>query len=288
MKTKSVLFSVLIAALFNSCDVVDGPYGVPIINGGTDTNTVINKVLVEDFTGHTCKFCPNAHREAERLQAIYGKRILVLGNHSGPFAKPEVTSGGIPIYPDSSFIYDFRNTISTAISTDFGIIALGYPKGMVNRSKDNSNNLILEWSAWEGAIDKALAKPVLAGLKMTTTYDAGSKNISCSIVTEVLQDMTDNLQLAMYIVEDSIVNWQKDGTVKERNYMHRHVLRGSLNGEYGVDLGAGLLEGTKITKTASATLLPADANPTHVSIYAVLTNAVTKEVIQVEEQKIIP
>jgi hypothetical protein len=287
MKTKSVLFVALIASIFSSCDVVDGPYGVPINNGGADTNTVSNKVLVEDFTGHTCVFCPDAHREAERLQAIYGKRILVLGNHSGFFANPKVTSGGVPIYPDSSFSYDFRNPISTAISTDFGIIALGYPKGMINRSKDNSNNLIIEWSAWEAAIDKALAKPVLAGLEMTTTYDAGSKNISCSVVTEVLQDMADNLQLAMYVVEDSIVNWQKDGSVNERNYIHRHVLRGSLNGAYGIDLGAGLLEGTKITKTASATLSPADANPTHVSIYAVLTNAVTKEVIQVEEQKII-
>jgi len=279
-KKINILF-LLAAIAFNSCDTVDGPYGIPTGSTGGSGDSIVKKVLLEDFTGHTCVYCPDSHREAARLKTIYGDRLAVLSVHSGYFAKPQV-------YPDSSFSYDFRNPISTAIATDFGVINLSYPKGMIDRANNSSGNKILEWASWESAVADRLNQPAVAGLKITNTYLASSRTITSSIETKIVKNITNNVKLAVYFVEDSVIKWQKDNTSIVEFYVHRDVLRGSLNGVYGDDLGANLTTGTTINKTFSDVLTPLDADASKTYIYAILTDAVTKEVLQVEVKKLIP
>ncbi len=64
-------------------------------------------------------------------------------------------------------------------------------------------------------------------------------------------------------------------------------MRGSLNGSWGETLG-NLNAGQENNKTYSAALPKPDIKPEQVYIYAILYNETTKEVIQVEEKKLLP
>ena len=82
---------ILLAASFlfmASCDEIDGPYGVKGTGGTDTTENVVRKVLIEDFTGHTCQACPNAHREATRLHNLLGEKVVTIAIHAAVWAIP--------------------------------------------------------------------------------------------------------------------------------------------------------------------------------------------------------
>ncbi len=279
MKIQHILLS-LSLLLTASCDKIEGPYGVSSGTGVDTTEDVVRKVLIEDFTGHTCQACPNAHREATRLHNLLGEQLVVLAIHADFWADP---------YPAGApyFTYDFRNAVSTQIATDFNVIGQPFPKGMVNRmlNTSTSSQLILDWGNWDPKVSEWLAIPADAGLEITPAYDNVNREITAEVNVKVINELTDPVSLAVYFSEDSILQWQKDGSTNVQNYIHNHVLRGSLNGVYGESLGAQAA-GTEITRTYTGTLAPADAVAEHVHLVAVLMNETTKEIIQVEEVKL--
>ena len=277
----SLLFIACAFTGFQACDEIEGPYGTSG-NNVVPEDSVVRKVLIEDFTGHTCQACPNAHRKATDLLNTYGEKLVVLAIHADFWAAP---------YPSGApyFTYDFRNAVSTQITTDFGVIGQPFPKGMVNRMLDSvtGNRLILDWSAWASRLSDWYSRPADAGIDMSATYNAGNRNISASVDVKILKDLSNPSKLAVYFIEDSIIQWQKDGSTNVQSYVHNHVLRGSLNGTYGEDIGT-LNAGDEVSRTYSNTLTPNDAVPEKVKLVAILTDAVTKEVIQVEEIDLLP
>lgn len=282
---KKILFILgSITLLFlSSCDKVNGPYGVPVTTSVNTGDSIVRKVLLEDFTGHTCVNCPKAHREADRLLGIYGSKLIVLDIHAGQFAYPQ---GGF-------YTADFQNPISTGIATDFAIINLPFPTGMVNRHLNSTgSNYDLDYALWEANIDTMLNRAPDAGIKLSNSFSSTDSTMSSSITVTIVNNYSNHLQLAVYFVEDSIIAYQKDNSINPPfdvpNYVHKHMLRGSFNGTYGEDLGGNLSAGQLINKSYSTKLIPASANPSHVSICAVLTDVSTKQVVQVEETKLIP
>ncbi|MBK9637077.1 MAG: Omp28-related outer membrane protein [Bacteroidetes bacterium] len=279
---KKIQYTILLFAItiLAACDKIEGPYGVTGTGGPIGGDSIVQKVLLEDFTGHTCQACPNAHREAKRLHDIYGERLVILAVHADFWAAP---------YPPNApyFTYDFRNSVSTQIATDFNVIGQPFPKGMVQRmlNPGTSDQLIIDWAGWESKIfdwSNILAK---AGLEITPSYNSGNNSMSAEVKIKVVSDIADGAYLAVYFSEDSIVKWQKDGSINDSTYVHNHVLRGSFNGMLGEDLGV-LSTGDEITKNYSTTLTPSDVDVNHVYLVAVLSNLLTKEVIQVEEVKL--
>ncbi len=266
------------ALLFNSCDKIDSPYGVVGTIDTTSQDSIVRNILLEDFTGHTCVACPQAHAEALRLQGQFGSRLVVLSIHSGFFAKPQP-------HPNGSFAYDFRTPVGDDITTAFGIGST-YPKGIINRSIIGGGTIDLDWPTWEPAITDQLTKVADASLKITNSFNATDSTVSSTIDIKAINALTDPVSICVFVVEDSIVNWQKDGTVDVQFYIHRHVLRGSLNGSFGQSQGA-MTAGQLLSRTYSAKLMRNDINPTQVYIYAILINDNTKEVLQVEEKKLI-
>jgi hypothetical protein len=99
------------------------------------------------------------------------------------------------------------------------------------------------------------------------------------------------LHIAFYLSEDNIVSPQKDYSLTPStipDYTHRHVLRGSMNGTWGLPLATGtsFAAGSTFSANASYTL-PANWNESNVHVVAVLFRANSKEVIQAEDVKII-
>lgn len=280
---KTILQSVLAVALvisFASCDKVEGPYkksNTPV-TPGPDT-PLVRKVLVEDYTGHKCGNCPRASKSLYNLKQLYGDRLIIMGIHAGSFAT--ILPPGAPYYTT-----DFRTQTGNDLDTDFGISLAGNPNGMVNR-RMVSGSYIISSTAWSTEVANVLSStdPVPVKLTIETSFDATSRQLQVDVTSEFFTTLSGTHKLCVFMIEDSIVDWQKDYDVIPNDvpdYTHREVLRGSMNGTYGAVV-APTTEGSSSTLTYTSTL-NASWNEDQFSVIAFIYDEATKEIIQVEQK----
>jgi thiol-disulfide isomerase/thioredoxin len=237
---------VLVFSVFTACDTVDNPEK----DGGgvnpTPTDSTKKKVLIEEFTGINCGYCPEGNRTAHDVEAAYEDAVFVLGIHAGDLAAPH---GDEP---------DFRTSIGTALFDDYGIP--GTPYGLVNRS-EYSNQVKLQPGSFAGAT--AMQREISAAVKLELepSFDKDSKKITLDVNVEYLQDQSDNAnRLTVYIVEDKVVGPQIDYTLQDNQkieeYEHHNVLRASMNGVYGdeISIAGAAQKGDKISKNFEYTI----------------------------------
>jgi hypothetical protein len=279
----SVFTAVFALLLVASCDKVEGPYKKDNSGGGGTDTTLVRKVLVEDYTGHKCGNCPRATRALYDLKNVYGDKLIIMAVHAGTFAT--VFPPGAPYYT-----YDFRNPNGVQLDADFGISVAGNPNGMVNRKMVNGSYIIssTQW-ADEVAIALSSTAPVPASITIETVYNSTTRSLTANVTTRYFEALSGTYRLSVYMLEDAIVNWQKDYDVTPNDvpdYVHREVLRGAMNGTYG-DVVTGTTAGSEQTYSFTSTL-GTDWDENHMYVVAFLHNDATKEIIQVEQKHVEP
>ncbi len=284
---KKILFiAFAFSIVITSCDVLEGPFDEQV-NNTIDTTKPLRKILLEDYTGHTCGNCPCAAEEAKKLDSIYGERVIVVSTHVGFFAEP---------YPGGSkFRTDYRTTAGEELATAFDVgcntCGIGLPAGMVSRTPYNSDR-VLSATAWASAI-ASLDTAVIAEIDMSKTYNAATRTVTIEIATKYLKEASAEHQLVLYAVEDSVINWQKyyaqcsptGGNLDVPDFVHRHLLRAAVNSTWGDKLytiNSIIPKGYNTNKTYTHTLDPSWSDK-HMSYVAFIQDNVTKEIIQAEE-----
>lgn len=303
-KSIIVIVSLLI---FLACDKVKNPIEDPkafepppppscVTPNIVRTNSLtmnFRKVLVEDYTGHTCGNCPRAAENATTIINMFGDSAVVIAVHAGSQFSPP----SLPDYPD-----DYRTPAGTDWDGFFGMSAAGLPKGCVNRSQIPYPQSRTTWSVTAGNI---LNNPQDAKLMVTTTLDTTKMLVNIDIKTTFLKAFpSTTVNISVVVTEDSIVASQKDyspppgATVingdERPDYEFEHMLRGAVNGSWGSLLKAN----PAINDTMSASFNCYQLNPwlvkpgnprynlRHTSIVVFIYNTATKEIIQVEKVKI--
>lgn len=308
MKKKILYLTFLSSVLLFSCDKVENPYPENVAQPATcdeptfDTNTNVQRnVLLEDFTGHRCPNCPGASYQAMQIQATLeaqGKHLIIVGNHVTNLAEP-VTGN-----PDGSFSYEFR----TEAGDNFGNLTNSYseffgggsgfsyvPIGLIDR-KVYGTSVLVDVGDWSDAINAKFNDPIGANLQMKIEYDQTFNKACIYVESEFVQNLSSDYNLVVYIVEDSIVNWQINGpngdptyplNTNIETYMHRHVFRGTVNGTWGTQIATG---GVSIGETVISGF-NVDLNPTwnanHISFVAYVYDDATKEILQTIEKHLI-
>ena len=89
---------------------------LPVSTTGENKN-----VVLEEFTGIYCTYCPDGHKRAQQLADANPGNVVLINIHEGGYAAP---SGSDP---------DFRTSFGSAIAGQTGLT--GYPAGTVNRRK---------------------------------------------------------------------------------------------------------------------------------------------------------
>ncbi len=240
-----------------SCDMIDPPYKeenyVPI-----ESNQV---VLIEEYTGFTCGNCPPAAEEAHRLKDRDSGNVIVLTVHAGTYAEPS-----------EKHPYDFRTIVAAELNDFFKINK--YPVGMVNRVVDpESGRQNFSRSNWEKYVNAELKKEARLGLRVGTQYNATTKRIDIEVNVEYFTKGTKDHFLAVYVVEDSIVQYQLDYRKTPSdiyNYVHNYVLRDEVNGTFGESLSnSDINTGERFTKNYSYVIAEdKDWRPRHIWILA--------------------
>ena len=282
MKIKKLLYIIPVIILaFAACDYIDEPY----VEGNgtvTPTDTVIKKVLLEDFTGHQCPNCPAAAEVAHQLQQLYPGQIQIVTVHAGFFAN----------MVSPNYLIDFTTAEGDALDSYFGVSSIGNPNGLINR-KDFSGSTVIGPDDWASKIAELLSLEPDADINLIKTFNEGSGAINLTVNVDFFTDFNNDIMVCAYLSEDSIIAYQKNndhevGTTPEiPDYVHMHVLRGSMNGTWGDTLVAGGVSASDFaSKSLNYTISTGTWDTDHMHIVVFIYDATTLEVIQSEEIKL--
>src|SRR5699024_2972295 len=100
------------------------------------------KVVLEEFTGINCVFCPDGHAIAQGIKDENPDDVFLINVHTGGFANP---GNGQP---------DFRTDFGTDLERQSGLT--GYPAGTINRHVFVGNTTALNRGQWESAAKQIL------------------------------------------------------------------------------------------------------------------------------------
>ena len=220
------LLSALAAIGFTACDNVDeaNRFDGPISVEGK------KNVLIEDFTGQKCSNCPLAADKVAELQGIYGHdRVIAVSIHGG----------GLSVSEESNPKVGLANAQGNAYNTYWGVES--WPSGLIDRSSG-----LLDYMSWQAEVIKRFMQDVKADINISAlTYDEASRQLSFDVEVENLDAATVSGKLQVWLTENNIVRSQtlpaEVGGGTDRNYVHKHVFRASVNDPFGdaVTVSAG-------------------------------------------------
>ncbi|PLX12153.1 MAG: hypothetical protein C0597_13855, partial [Marinilabiliales bacterium] len=191
---KIITLSISLLFIFG-CDDIEEPF-IQETNsecGDASLPIPIKQVLIEEFTGHKCGYCPRGDDAVELLKELYCDHVIPVSIHTGIFA--EVNSSG-------KYTYDYRTEDGAAISEYFG--PTEFPSAVINR-KTHNGSLILGETYWLTAVNDMLEEKPLVDFEINTMYTSGSRNLEVQVDMIFLEAMNAELMLSLYFVEDSII-----------------------------------------------------------------------------------
>ncbi len=275
-----------LAALFAACDKVENP-----IQAGDDGTTppppeeTVQKVLLEEYTGHKCPTCPAAHVIAASLSATYGDRLIIVGEHVSSLANPE---------PGTDYDTDFRTAAGNAYFAKWYSDVI--PRGLFNRTAFNGN-VPLSSANWANAINDLIGQvPTMRVEFSAFAFNSATNTVTTTVTCTPLVAVDHDLNLTVQLIEDHVIDYQYNAAATPPDipeYDHRHVLRDNLNGTWGEPLVTGSAPAsTPISKSFTYTLPANVVNASHCALVAYVWNApgTTGEyqALQVEEKKFQP
>jgi len=213
-KMKKIIYLLVLSCLAISCETIEGPYLTDNQNSN-NTDETVKKILIEDYTGHLCPNCPEAARELEAIHDVYGDQIIGMAIHvTTAFARP------YPASQTPKFQYDFRTQWGDEWDDLFSVSDLGLPKGMINRTGYTNDSYRLGKDEWLERVQEELVKEPEIKIDVTSNNQG-----NITIEATCLNDIAHSLKLAICLTENQIINWQKDGSIEDEDYIHNHVLK---------------------------------------------------------------
>jgi hypothetical protein len=304
---KKILFIGLVGILaLTSCDKVENPFPPTISTeldyslypGGdsvayassewptfTPNTNLLRNVMVEDFTGHQCTYCPIAADTADALHHDYLNRAFISTIHAGP------DGAGSFQAVTADYPTDWTNPAGIAIGEHFGQIPgsafLGNPRGSISRVL-NGGQHTAHVNDWRAFTEATMASGLEANVQAVVNYYPSTRGVFIHSEVEILNtSLTNDLYTVVTLIEDTIVGKQKmPDNSSNYNYVHRDVMRGTIGSDWeGRQLTDDELENGKYYFNYSYAL-PAqyDADNVHLLIY--VRDAVTEEVYQVIKKKL--
>ena len=308
---KKLLFITAIAlGALTSCDKVENPYPPADLgiswglypNGdslhyyanvytafGANAN-VDRNILIEDFTGHTCNFCPAAAAEADDIKNENPGRVFVSGVHAGPNG-----TGTLQVLnPGAGYNTVFYNETTDELGNYFGnlwagSLFTGNPFGTISRNADENGTPMQGPQTWDpNAVALLTANDLKVNLQAQLNYFPSTRGVFLHVEADNIGAVSNELRIVVQLHQDSLVAPQKlvDNS-QDLNYVHHDILRATLdNKTFGQELDLEHLDANGKYYFNYAYELPAEyaADNAHVLVY--IRDAVTEEIYHVIEKHI--
>ena len=206
------------------------------LNAQTLVDTSLHKknIVLEEFTGIHCTFCPDGHVVAQSIYNAYPQRVSLINVHTGGYANPSV---GEP---------DFRTVFGSSLSSQSNLS--GYPAGTVNRhlffNLSQNGGTAMSRSDWQLATIITLGELSPVNIGSIAQYDT----INNLLIIDVEIYYTDTQSvflnyLNIAITQDSVLGPQTGAQQFnsaaivpgpwQPTYSHQHMLRHLVTGQWG-------------------------------------------------------
>ncbi len=241
---KKIIVPLVLGALLAGCDKVEQPYENPVsaeidqslypgdwatypwptftANTNTDRN-----ILIEDYTGHTCVFCPAAADVAKDLEDANPGRVFVASIHASP--------GGLGDFQKlepPTFVHDFTNPQGLKYGETFasGYGFNGNPRGTINRAVIGST-MFQAAANWTNGVNGMLSENLLkVNLQSKINYYPETRGVFVHTEIDTMNVAAAEISLVVYLIEESFVSPQKKPGETDYEYHHHNVHRGNIDG----------------------------------------------------------
>jgi hypothetical protein len=123
-------------------------------------------------------------------------------------------------------------------------------------------------------------------ITITPSYNAVTKTLTGQVKTKFLKTIKRKLKLQIIVTQDSIIAPQQNASTVIPDYVHRHMLRKAVNGNWGSDLTDGTAFTPVDTELSQNMMLVFDPAwyGKNFKVVAFVYDDNTKEVLQVAEK----
>ncbi len=201
-----------------------GAYGQTIVS----TNPENKKVILEEFTGIHCVFCPQGHAIAQAIQDANPDNVFLVNIHVGSYAVPGT---GEP---------DFRTPFGSAIANQSGLV--GYPAGTVNRhnfpglEQGSSGTTAMSRNNWSNAANQTLGAGSNVNVGVEADIDVSTNELTVHVEAFYTGNGTQSTNLLnVALLQNNTLGPQTGGNMGN-NYVHQHRLVYMVTGQWGVNI----------------------------------------------------
>ena len=200
----------------------------------TPTTPSYRNVLIEEFTGRSCPYCPDGHRVANEIAAANPGRVFPVNYHTSNSLSP--TS-----YPNLNV------TESTTLWNAFNVT--GIPTGNINRNSSSA----IDRNEWESETNSQLAQTAEVNISGQVKINEVTRTATITVEAYYTSNSASSTNyLTIMMLQDSIWGSQSGGSYNPEQYVdgqycHMHTLRDIITSTWG-DAIAPTTAGTLITK----------------------------------------
>jgi hypothetical protein len=215
------------------------------------------KVVLEEFTGIYCGYCPDGHVIGQGLHDASPNEVFLINIHTGGYSNPNG-----PADPD------FNSPYGAWIAGNSGLA--GYPAGTVNRStfqgiapQGSAGTTALSRGDWAAAATIVMGMPSPVNVAAQASFDMGTGILSVNTETYYTSNVTNSNNLHVAVVGNNIPGPQSGAQSYNPGaiisgpwsptYNHQHMLLHLMDGQNGLEFNT-TTAGTFIPNTHTWTV----------------------------------
>jgi len=232
----SLLFTLIVFSVFGQTIVSTSPEN--------------KNVVLEEYTGIHCVWCPEGHAIAQAIQDNNPGDVFLINIHVGGYASP---GAGEP---------DFRTPFGTAIANEAGVAF--YPSGSINRHVFSGGATAMSRSEWNGAANTTLGQASFVNVGVEAEINVSTNEITVHVEAYYTGNSNEASNLLnVALLQNNTLGPQTGGNMGDQ-YNHMHRLVYLITGQWGVTIPT-TTTGTFVDETFTYTI-PADYNGVPVAI----------------------
>jgi hypothetical protein len=209
-------------------------------------------VLLEEFTGIYCGYCPDGHKMAQDLSDANSGDVFLINIHTGNYANP---NAGDP---------DFTTSYGASIASQASVSS--YPAGSVNRNVYTGGKMAMSRSYWDQYATQVIGEASYVNVAAKSSIDLNTRVLTVDVEAYYTSSSAaPSNKLNVALLQNNIAGPQSGGAtynptqiLANGDYNHQHMLRHLITGQWGDDIDT-TTTGTFISRTYSYTV-PNDLN----------------------------
>ena len=174
-----------------------------------------NNVLVEEFTGTWCPWCPCGHTMLEIIKSAY-PNLVIICYHGGDYS--------------SDPWWTYSSGIRGLFSVPF------WPSGCVGRRTGVESRTY--WYSW--VVSQSVFQPGVR-IEITKSYNSSTRQLDANAKVTALTNLQGTYMINFVLIESGIISYQAGNSSCPggSSYVHNYVCKSMINGDRGDTLNYG-------------------------------------------------